>query len=70
MPAQKAERLAALMARDLPDDFVHVAHIGADRFKRHPAAMRERGSDDVRDGRAPNRVARYVQCDGRGVGPL
>ncbi|MCU1447988.1 MAG: hypothetical protein JWP02_158, partial [Acidimicrobiales bacterium] len=42
-PAHKAERLAALMERDLPDDFVHVAHIGANRFKRHPAAMRSIG---------------------------
>ena len=39
LPARKAERLAALMARDLPEDFVHVAHIGANRFKRHPAAI-------------------------------
>jgi glycosyltransferase involved in cell wall biosynthesis/Flp pilus assembly protein TadD len=43
MPATKAERLGALMERDLPDDFVHVAHIGADRFKRHPAALRSIG---------------------------
>ena len=27
------------MERDLPDDFVHVAHIGANRFRRHPAAL-------------------------------
>jgi glycosyltransferase involved in cell wall biosynthesis/GT2 family glycosyltransferase len=39
MPARKAERLAALLARDLPEEFVHVAHIGANRFKRHPAAI-------------------------------
>jgi glycosyltransferase involved in cell wall biosynthesis/tetratricopeptide (TPR) repeat protein len=38
-PPHKAERLAAFLGRDLPDEFVHVAHIGADRFKRHPAAM-------------------------------
>jgi len=38
-PAGKAERLTTLLERDLPDDFVHVAHIGANRFKRHPAAM-------------------------------
>jgi glycosyltransferase involved in cell wall biosynthesis/tetratricopeptide (TPR) repeat protein len=38
-PARKAERLAALLDRDLPDEFVHVAHIGANRFKRHPAAL-------------------------------
>jgi glycosyltransferase involved in cell wall biosynthesis/GT2 family glycosyltransferase/Flp pilus assembly protein TadD len=43
LPPRKAERLAALMERDLPDDFVHVAHIGANRFKRHPAAMRNIG---------------------------
>jgi glycosyltransferase involved in cell wall biosynthesis/tetratricopeptide (TPR) repeat protein len=43
MPARKAERLAALMDRDLPDDFVHVAHIGANRFKLHPAARRNVG---------------------------
>jgi GT2 family glycosyltransferase/glycosyltransferase involved in cell wall biosynthesis/Flp pilus assembly protein TadD len=43
MPARKAERLSALMERDLPDDFVHVIHIGANRFKRHPAAMRNIG---------------------------
>jgi glycosyltransferase involved in cell wall biosynthesis/GT2 family glycosyltransferase/tetratricopeptide (TPR) repeat protein len=39
MPARKAERLAALLTRDLPEEFVHVAHIGANRFKRHPAAI-------------------------------
>jgi glycosyltransferase involved in cell wall biosynthesis/tetratricopeptide (TPR) repeat protein len=38
-PPHKAERLAALLNRDLPDEFVHVAHIGANRFKRHPAAI-------------------------------
>ena len=27
------------MERDLPEHFVHVAHIGADRFKRNPAAL-------------------------------
>jgi glycosyltransferase involved in cell wall biosynthesis/tetratricopeptide (TPR) repeat protein len=43
LPAHKADRLAVLMERDLPDDFVHVAHIGANRFKRHPAAMRNVG---------------------------
>jgi glycosyltransferase involved in cell wall biosynthesis/GT2 family glycosyltransferase/Flp pilus assembly protein TadD len=43
MPARKFERLTALMDRDLPSDFVHVVHIGADRFKRHPAAMRNIG---------------------------
>ena len=43
LPARKAERLEALMDRDLPDNFVHVAHIGANRFKRHPAAMRNIG---------------------------
>ena len=43
LPPRKAERLAALMERDLPDDFVHVAHIGANRFKRHPAAMHNVG---------------------------
>ncbi len=43
MPVTTAERLGALMERDLPDDFVHVAHIGADRFKRHPAALRSIG---------------------------
>jgi GT2 family glycosyltransferase/glycosyltransferase involved in cell wall biosynthesis/tetratricopeptide (TPR) repeat protein len=41
--AQKSERLTAFMERDLPDHFVHVAHIGADRFKRHPAALRNIG---------------------------
>jgi glycosyltransferase involved in cell wall biosynthesis/GT2 family glycosyltransferase len=39
MPARKAERLQMLLTRDLPEDFVHVAHIGANRFKRHPAAI-------------------------------
>ncbi|MGD9996430.1 MAG: glycosyltransferase [Ilumatobacteraceae bacterium] len=43
MPAPRAARLAALVDRDLPDDFVHVAHIGANRFKRHPDAMRNIG---------------------------
>ena len=43
MPAPKAERLAALVDRDLPDDFVHVAHIGANRFRLHPSAMRNIG---------------------------
>jgi glycosyltransferase involved in cell wall biosynthesis/Flp pilus assembly protein TadD len=43
LPARKAERLAALLERDLPEDFVHVAHVGANRFKRHPAAMRNIG---------------------------
>jgi glycosyltransferase involved in cell wall biosynthesis/GT2 family glycosyltransferase/tetratricopeptide (TPR) repeat protein len=43
MPPAKAERLAALLERDLPDEFVHVAHIGADRFKRHPGALRNIG---------------------------
>ena len=43
LPPRKAERLAALIERDLPDDFVHVAHIGANRFKRHPAAIRNIG---------------------------
>jgi glycosyltransferase involved in cell wall biosynthesis/GT2 family glycosyltransferase/tetratricopeptide (TPR) repeat protein len=43
LPQRKAELLAALMERDLPDDFVHVAHIGANRFKRHPAALRNIG---------------------------
>jgi glycosyltransferase involved in cell wall biosynthesis/tetratricopeptide (TPR) repeat protein len=38
-PPHKAERLTALLNRDLPDEFVHVAHIGANRFKRHPAAI-------------------------------
>jgi glycosyltransferase involved in cell wall biosynthesis/tetratricopeptide (TPR) repeat protein len=38
-PQRKTERLAALLDRDLPDEFVHVAHIGANRFKRHPAAL-------------------------------
>ncbi len=38
-PPHKAERLAALLNRELPDEFVHVAHIGANRFKRHPAAI-------------------------------
>jgi glycosyltransferase involved in cell wall biosynthesis/tetratricopeptide (TPR) repeat protein len=38
-PARTAERLAVLLDRDLPDEFVHVAHIGANRFKRHPAAL-------------------------------
>src|SRR5439155_11118989 len=41
--AKQAARVADLMARDLPEDFVHVAHIGANRFKRHPAAMRSVG---------------------------
>jgi hypothetical protein len=39
MPARKAQRLAELLSRDLPEEFVHVAHIGADRFKRHPGAI-------------------------------
>jgi glycosyltransferase involved in cell wall biosynthesis/GT2 family glycosyltransferase/Flp pilus assembly protein TadD len=39
MPARKTERLDALLTRDLPEEFVHVAHIGANRFKRHPAAI-------------------------------
>ena len=39
LPPRKAKRLADLMARHLPDDFVHVAHIGANRFKRHPDAI-------------------------------
>ncbi|MFN8022128.1 MAG: glycosyltransferase [Acidimicrobiales bacterium] len=43
MPAHKAERLASLVARDLPDDFVHVQHIGANRFKHHPGALRTVG---------------------------
>ncbi|HXN59801.1 MAG TPA: glycosyltransferase [Acidimicrobiales bacterium] len=43
LPRHKAERLTALMERDLPDDFVHVAHIGANRFKRHPSALRNIG---------------------------
>jgi len=43
MPQAKAKRLAALLECDLPDEFVHVAHIGADRFKRHPAALRNIG---------------------------
>ena len=43
LPVRQAERLTALMERDLPDDFVHVAHVGANRFKRHPAAMRNVG---------------------------
>jgi glycosyltransferase involved in cell wall biosynthesis/GT2 family glycosyltransferase/tetratricopeptide (TPR) repeat protein len=43
LPPRKAQRLAVLMERDLPEGFVHVAHIGANRFKRHPAAMRNIG---------------------------
>lgn len=43
LPPRQAERLAALLERDVPDDFIHVAHIGANRFKRHPAAMRSVG---------------------------
>jgi glycosyltransferase involved in cell wall biosynthesis/GT2 family glycosyltransferase/Flp pilus assembly protein TadD len=43
LPARKAERLTAFMESDVPDDFVHVIHIGADRFKRNPAAMRSIG---------------------------
>ena len=43
LPMHKAERLTSLMERDLPDDFVHVAHIGANRFKRHPSALRNIG---------------------------
>jgi glycosyltransferase involved in cell wall biosynthesis/GT2 family glycosyltransferase/cytochrome c-type biogenesis protein CcmH/NrfG len=39
LPAHKAERLAGLLTRELPEHFVHVAHIGANRFKRHPAAI-------------------------------
>ncbi len=42
-PPHKAERLGALLNRDLPDEFVHVAHIGANRFKRHPAAIASLG---------------------------
>jgi glycosyltransferase involved in cell wall biosynthesis/tetratricopeptide (TPR) repeat protein len=42
-PTHKSERLTAFMERDLPDHFVHVAHIGADRFKRHPGALRSIG---------------------------
>ena len=43
LPAQKAKRLAALLERDLPADFVHVLHVGAHHFKRHPAALRNIG---------------------------
>jgi glycosyltransferase involved in cell wall biosynthesis/GT2 family glycosyltransferase/tetratricopeptide (TPR) repeat protein len=43
LPMHKAERLTSLMERDLPDEFVHVAHIGANRFKRHPSALRNIG---------------------------
>jgi glycosyltransferase involved in cell wall biosynthesis/tetratricopeptide (TPR) repeat protein len=43
MPAHKAKRLADLMGRDLPADFVHVLHVGAHHFKRHPAALRNVG---------------------------
>jgi glycosyltransferase involved in cell wall biosynthesis/GT2 family glycosyltransferase/cytochrome c-type biogenesis protein CcmH/NrfG len=42
-PTEKSERLTAFLERDLPDNFVHVAHIGADRFRRHPAAIRNIG---------------------------
>ncbi len=42
-PAHKADQLAALMDRDLPEGFVHVAHMGADQFKRHPGAIRNIG---------------------------
>jgi glycosyltransferase involved in cell wall biosynthesis/tetratricopeptide (TPR) repeat protein len=43
LPAKKAKRLAELLERDLPADFVHVLHIGAHHFKRHPAALRNIG---------------------------
>lgn len=43
LPAGTAERVTAMIERDLPDDFVHVVHIGANRFKRHPAALRNIG---------------------------
>ena len=43
MPARMADRLAAQVERDLPDNFVHVAHMGADQFKRHPGARRNIG---------------------------
>ncbi|HEY5243094.1 MAG TPA: glycosyltransferase, partial [Polyangiaceae bacterium] len=39
LPADKAARLEAFMERELPEEFVHVAHIGANRLKRHPAAL-------------------------------
>ncbi|MEY2460566.1 MAG: hypothetical protein QOG30_2396, partial [Acidimicrobiaceae bacterium] len=43
LPPRQAARLAALMDRELPDDFIHVQHIGANRFKHDPAAMRNIG---------------------------
>jgi glycosyltransferase involved in cell wall biosynthesis/Flp pilus assembly protein TadD len=42
-PREAAARLAELLHRDLPEDFVHVAHVGAHRFKRHHAAHRNIG---------------------------
>ena len=43
LPAHKAKRLAELMERDLPDNFVNVLHISAHQFKRHSAALRNVG---------------------------
>ncbi len=64
MPAPKAERLAALVDRDLPDDFVHVAHIGANRFRRHPSAMRNIGRTMFEtDGLPPDWRDRCNQMD-------
>jgi GT2 family glycosyltransferase len=54
MPAQQAARLADFLRRDLPEDFVHVAHIGANRFKRHPAAMRNVGRTMFETDRLPD----------------
>jgi len=64
MPAPKAERLAALVDRDLPDDFVHVAHIGANRFRLHPSAIRNIGRTMFEtDGLPPDWRARCNQMD-------
>jgi glycosyltransferase involved in cell wall biosynthesis/tetratricopeptide (TPR) repeat protein len=55
LPPTKAERLETFMSRDLPADFVHVAHVGANRFKRHPAARRNVGRTMFEtDGLAPD----------------
>ena len=43
LPAHKAKRLAELMERELPANFVNVLHISAHQFKRHPAGLRNVG---------------------------